>query len=228
MERLTRAWNERNRAVFLDSCENVARYVAETALDRDKADAAAGRDESERGTLGLLKDALKFSAVDKRRSMDALSKRLDGRTADLMDRLIAGHGLFGDSAATIERRVQDFQVQGIVPFDERSGASRRKPLVTWTPGFLYRLCHQAMLRYLAVAHFGRGRGGYRDLEQPAHWSGAVDRVLGERRTVLDEIWSDAEKPDAQGDESLTARLRTVVEAGLREVLREAYPDAGGL
>jgi hypothetical protein len=104
----------------------------------------------------------------------------------------------------------------------------KNPSVTWTPGSLHRLCHQAMLRYLAVAHFGRGRGGYRDLEHPAHWSEAVDRVLGSRRSVLEGIWSDADKSGAQATERVAARLGTVIEASLREVLRDAYPGASGL
>jgi hypothetical protein len=85
-----------------------------------------------------------------------------------------------------------------------------------------------MLRYLAIAHFGRGRGGYRDLEQPAHWSEAVDRVLDSQRSVLEEIRNEADKPGEQMTERVTARLRTVIETGLREVLREAYPGASGL
>jgi hypothetical protein len=278
METLTRAWNERNRAAFLDSCDSLARYITETALDREEADRTAGEEDSERGTLELLKDAFKFSAVNKHRAMDALSKRLDARTATLMEHLIVVHGLFGDSAATIERRVQDFQVRGLVPFDERSGAlagavvsgavgglaadalsgglslgggmiaggilgalggsalakgyrvigGRKNPSVTWTPGFLHRLCHQAMLRYLAIAHFGRGRGGYRDLEQPAHWSEAVERALDARRSVLEGIRDDADKPGERTAERINARLRTVIEDGLREVLHDAYPGAGGL
>ena len=41
------------------------------------------------------------------------------------------------------------------------------PSVSWSADFLDQLLRQAMLRYLSVAHFGRGRGRYRDLEQPA-------------------------------------------------------------
>jgi hypothetical protein len=45
----------------------------------------------------------------------------------------------------------------------------------------------ALLRYLAVAHYGRGRGDYEESEHPAFWRTAV-ASLTERRAA--EIRSD--------------------------------------
>ena len=45
----------------------------------------------------------------------------------------------------------------------RMVGGREEPSVTWAPQFLDQLSRQVLLRYLAVAHFGRGRGPYRDL-----------------------------------------------------------------
>src|SRR5690606_21018674 len=42
-----------------------------------------------------------------------------------------------------------------------------KGSVAWSPAFLNGLVRSALLRYLAVAHFGRGRGAYAESEAPA-------------------------------------------------------------
>ena len=49
----------------------------------------------------------------------------------------------------------------------------------WTGDLLERLTVTALLRYLAVAHFGRGRGEWAEGEHPLFWhSVAADAVAG--------------------------------------------------
>ena len=277
MKVLATAWNDRHREVFSASVRNIGRYLADTATDREEAEPASDP-SSEKGTLETLRDAVWFSAVDKRRAMKALSERLDRRTRTLMESLIADHGLFGDSARTIERRVQDFQVRGKIPFDGRSGAvagavvsgavgglaadalsgglslgggmiaggilgalggsalakgyrlvaGDRRPSVRWAAHFLDELSRQALLRYLAVAHFGRGRGGYRDLEQPEHWSESVGRALDGRRRRLERLWKEADEGGPQSATRVRSALDKILEDALRDVLRTAYPKASSL
>jgi len=74
----------------------------------------------------------------------------------------------------------------------------------------------AVLRYLAVAHFGRGRGDYVAAEYPPHWGAVVDAAVSTQRATLDEIWSAA----AAGvtADALESRLRPLLEAVASDVL----------
>jgi hypothetical protein len=98
-----------------------------------------------------------------------------------------------------------------------------EPSVTWTPQFLDQLCRQVLLRYLAVAHFGRGRGPYRDLDHPARWSETVERALAVHEASLREIWEAAERGTRK-----TAPLAKILDSTLRDVLRDGYPRAARL
>lgn len=272
MTRLAAAWNRRNREVFQASCERLARYVAETASDREAPGPAVERSG---GALETLKGAFKLGALDRRRAMSALNERLDRRTQELVRALIDANGLFGDSAVRIEQRLQDFQVRGGLPLDERSGAlagaivsgalgglaadalsggltlgggmiaggilgalggsalargyrlvgGGADPSVRWTTEFLDRLLRQALLRYLAVAHFGRGRGRYRDVELPEHWSAAVDDTLSAERDAVTRAWRLAAAERAEDGAALHTEMNRIVETSLRSILRRAYPGA---
>ena len=46
-----------------------------------------------------------------------------------------------------------------------------------------------LLCYLAVAHYGRGRGGWVEGEAPAHWPALARQVLAERAPALDAAWA---------------------------------------
>jgi hypothetical protein len=272
---LAREWNDRNLTTFRASCEAMADYLIRTAADREAPGAAPDGDDAggEGGILGDLTKTLKATTVDRKRAMAALNDRLDQATTALMARLISEHGLYGESAAKIEQRIQDFQVKGSTPLSERSSAiagavvsgalgglaadaltgglslgggmiaggilgalggaalargyrmvgGGDEPSVTWTPQFLDQLCRQVLLRYLAVAHFGRGRGPYRDLDRPARWSETVERALAVHEASLREIWESAERGTRK-----TGPLTKILDSALRGVLRDGYPRAARL
>ncbi len=50
------------------------------------------------------------------------------------------------------------------------------------------LLQAALLRYLAVAHFGRGRGDWVAGEAPAHWPPTVARALKQEEDTLSALW----------------------------------------
>jgi len=275
MQALAAAWRERNLRIFGSSIQSMAAYLAGAAVDRELAPRSATGDSNKRGTLGGLKDALKFATVDKKRAMGALNGRLDDATRELMRGLLALYGLYGESEKKIEQRIQDFQVRGGGALDERSGAIAgavvsgalgglaadalaggltlgggmiaggilgalggsalargyrliggvEEPSVTWTQEFLVQLTQQVVLRYLAVAHFGRGRGVYQDLEQPAHWGAAVDRALDAERPALKSVWEHATRDGADALERVGRELEPILDGTLRGILREAYPQA---
>jgi len=103
-----------------------------------------------------------------------------------------------------------------------------RPSVRWAPEFLDRLTEQAVLRYLAVAHFGRGRGRYQDREYPKHWSSSVEKALATEREVLERVWVQAHDEGPNTTASVRAELLPILDRTIRTVLREAYPHATSL
>ena len=84
-----------------------------------------------------------------------------------------------------------------------------------------------MLRYLAVAHFGRGRGGYADVELPPRWAELVAEVQAEYGEPLAEVWGLLVRSDLGGRADVEARLAALLEDITRSVLARGYPDAAG-
>jgi hypothetical protein len=98
--------------------------------------------------------------------------------------------------------------------------------VRWSAAVLAQRPAAALLRYLAVAHYGRGRGDWVESEYPAHWRTLVERVVDKRRARFDAVWAAA----GQGEDvtGLEAQLRPVMAECARETLRALYPEAGGI
>ena len=95
--------------------------------------------------------------------------------------------------------------------------------VQFQPAALDRLAREALLRYLLVAHHGRGRGDYTDLDHPAHWTADVERHVAERADALQAAWREAAS-GGRGS-AVAQRLRPVVADVLRDLLRERFPGA---
>jgi hypothetical protein len=95
--------------------------------------------------------------------------------------------------------------------------------VRWSPEFLTGRVSGAVLRYLAVAHFGRGRGDFVAGEYPPHWGPLVEQAIARHRAALGQVWSEAHKAD--GTAALESRLRAALETIVAEVLSELYPDS---
>jgi hypothetical protein len=99
--------------------------------------------------------------------------------------------------------------------------------VAWTAAVLSRTAEYLLLRYLAVAHHGRGRGAWRERETPAFWRRAVAEAMASRRVYLEGAWRTTRRPGdpvAGERDGLAAMLSGVV----RDVLSGFYPEAGHL
>jgi hypothetical protein len=98
---------------------------------------------------------------------------------------------------------------------------------SWSDAALTPFVAAALLRYLAVAHFGRGRGLWTEGEAPQHWRGVVDEALARERDVLAGVWaSRAAAPGPAGEaERLASALEPVLARAMRAVLDRLYPDA---
>jgi hypothetical protein len=99
--------------------------------------------------------------------------------------------------------------------------------VALTPDAMQALLRAALLRYLAVAHFGRGRGQWRDGEAPPHWGAAVDRALDDERAALAALWQGRSTAfDNAGEaEALAPQLQALLVRCTRHTLDLLYPGA---
>jgi hypothetical protein len=92
--------------------------------------------------------------------------------------------------------------------------------MTFADDFLRTLFVGSVLRYLAVAHFGRGRGNFVEAEAPAFWQPAVEAVMAAEEAQLSAMWEQLrEAPDAAA--LAETRLATVA----RQTLQRLYPDS---
>ena len=94
--------------------------------------------------------------------------------------------------------------------------------VRWSGDFFLQHARAALLRYLAVAHLGRGRGEWVEGVAPAHWLPLVDKVVVARQASLDVAWRTA------GEGDLVARLEAELTDAARELLVRLYPEASEL
>jgi hypothetical protein len=87
------------------------------------------------------------------------------------------------------------------------------------------LLQQALLRYLAVAHFGRGRGQWRDGEAPPHWQAAVAAELDTLPTA--PLWAGRLRTQDNPGEAATlaAALHPLLAAAGQRTLDRLYPGA---
>jgi len=93
------------------------------------------------------------------------------------------------------------------------------PAISWTPVFLERLVSQIFLRYLTVAHFGRGRGEFYQLDASHRWQALVANELRSQA----EAWRAAlVTTPATGD------LEPLVDVTIRNILVKGYPEAAEL
>jgi len=272
MERLVRAWNERNLGVFDASADAIAHYLAEIAVDREPIGTA-----STSWLAGRLSDLRALSRADRERAMGALFDRVQLRTRRLMERLIELHQLSGASRTQVERRLEDAAVRGDEAINATTGAVAGAAVtglltglgadaltgglslgggaivgamlgalggyafggayrlatggeagVQFQPAALDRLAREALLRYLLVAHHGRGRGDYTDRDQPAHWSADVEAQLTKRVDPLHGVWREAARGGRDAAADIAQRLRPIVRAALRDLLRQRSPGASVL
>jgi hypothetical protein len=106
-----------------------------------------------------------------------------------------------------------------------------RSLVAWKGETLDAVVDAALLRYLAVAHFGRGRGDWARGDSPAHWKDVVAAALAPHRAALAAAWAERtiggndDAADTAGLDALAARLEPIVRDASWQALRRLYPQA---
>ena len=82
----------------------------------------------------------------------------------------------------------------------------------------------ALLTYLAVSHFGRGRGEWQESAEPAHWNKIVSEVMDEHQDGIERLWKDAVEKSAQ-PEVLSKSAKGLTHDCLACILARLYEGA---
>lgn len=69
-----------------------------------------------------------------------------------------------------------------------STTDRKQPTLQFSDEFLRTLLIASVLRYLTVAHFGRGRGNFAESEAPGFWQGAVEGAVLAHEKEVASLW----------------------------------------
>ena len=98
--------------------------------------------------------------------------------------------------------------------------------VGWNAAAMTPIVQAALLRYLAVAHFGRGRGQWEQGEAPPHWRDLTAELLASQQPQLAALWaSRSNKLEAKGEaERLEAALQPLLRELLLRSLAKLYPQ----
>ena len=100
---------------------------------------------------------------------------------------------------------------------------RNVETLQFSDAFLRAQLVAAVLRYLAVAHFGRGRGAFEASEAPGFWQAEVEAALAQQDALWASTWEGARK--AASPEAAAQLLVTLVQPLLTQVLQRLYPHA---
>jgi len=100
---------------------------------------------------------------------------------------------------------------------------KSQTVIRWDPAFLQQQVSGALLRYLAVAHYGRGRGEWRQRIYPEFWQELARKTVADHAQALDLIW---QRRDANADAETIADVLTPLMADMaRAALDALYPGA---
>jgi hypothetical protein len=244
LEALRAAWRERNLAVFEASVDALAKELA--ALLSDRAPIASGQDPARavsalagraqvaareatgrliaaHGLAGRARDEIPRRVAEqfdvKRPADVAKSGLYGGLVSGLIGGLKADLAVGGASlgAGAIIGAILGALGAGGAAHAWNLLRGRGASRVRWSIELLEAHLAGAVLRYLAVAHFGRGRGEWRESEHPPHWRPIAEDIARSHRDAL-EFLSGEEAPDA----------RALVRESLAAVLVRLYPEAGAV
>lgn len=167
----------------------------------------------------------------------AVDQGLDPSKAGLAGAVVSGAlgGLAADLAAGGLTLGMGALVGGVVGLLGAAGAAQAYNLargtedgrVRWSHTFLTQRLEVAVLRYLAVAHFGRGRGEWVQGEDPRNWMDAVHELVAARAARLESLWTQAQTSRAgtEAPATLIDALRAELRALVSEALTRLYPEA---
>jgi len=213
----------------------VGRREPDPARERAMAALAERLDESIRAAtdrlivLHGLEGGATEAVLERMQDNYAIAEQIDEGRAALLGSIVTGAltGLKADLAAGGMTFGAGMLVGGVVGGLAGAGLARgvnvlrgaEHPAVKWSEDFLDGLVRSGVLRYLAVAHFGRGRGRYVEGEAPPFWATEVEHAMSDQREALRTLWRAAR----EGGEDPGPRLEGMLRAIAARTLDRLYP-----
>ena len=144
---------------------------------------------------------------------------VSGATTGLSADLMAG-GLTLGGGALIGGLVGALTFAGAA-WGFNASTDRNHPTVQFADDFLRSLLVAGILRYLAVAHFGRGRGNFVESEAPAFWQDEVERAVALHADGIKHAWQELRS--GPGGAKAGVALGEVVTGIAARTLEQLYP-----
>ncbi|UOD32971.1 DUF3482 domain-containing protein [Massilia violaceinigra] len=104
-----------------------------------------------------------------------------------------------------------------------TSTDRNRTTMQFADDFLHTLLVSSILRYLAVAHFGRGRGNFVEGEAPAFWQAEVEGAVAQQAQRLAGLWQALRSEGESG--KAAADVEAVATEVARATLAKLYPGA---
>jgi hypothetical protein len=97
-------------------------------------------------------------------------------------------------------------------------------MVRWTEAHFRNQVQFLIMLYLAVSHFGRGRGAWQDpVNNPAHWQDLLDQQIKDEAESWNSLWK---KGGFRSDPSALGRaLRKRFDQTISRLFRNLYPGS---
>lgn len=104
-------------------------------------------------------------------------------------------------------------------------------VVSLSDDFLEGLLEASLLQYLAVAHYGRGRGRFANSDRPAHWQKVVAQTVQAERPQWQALWAQVRAqaqrtqhaPDAvQAQPETTEKLAQLSQKAITDCMAALY------
>jgi hypothetical protein len=249
MQRLAQAWQVRNGERFEAAMHALAQALARSALARERqtgapeaaqqALAARLQAELQAATDTLLQlhritGQARATFLQRAPKMFDLRQRVDEKKVSAVAGVLSGvlGGLKADIASGGLTLGGGMLVGGLLGALGAGGLARIVNTVRGTDQSWLRVADEAMdalvdaalLRYLAVAHFGRGRGDWVEGEAPAHWPAEVAAARAGLQGALHTLWAGRDPKAAEPDPApLAAALQPLLAQAARAALARLYP-----
>jgi hypothetical protein len=104
-----------------------------------------------------------------------------------------------------------------------TSTDRNRTTMQFADDFLQTLLVSSILRYLAVAHFGRGRGNFVEGEAPAFWQAEVEGAVAQQAQRLADVWQALRTEGDAG--KAAADIESIATAVARTTLTKLYPGS---
>ena len=148
---------------------------------------------------------------------------ISGATTGLTAEVLSG-GLTAGIGAVVGGIVGAFTFAGAA-WGFNASTDRQAPRVTFSDDFLRTLLVASLLRYLAIIHFGRGRGQFVQGEAPAFWQEHVEQAVAAHTSAIAAVWQALRSIPAgdQMPDPARLELQRLITTISRQTLRSLYP-----